>query len=148
MLADALDAGVRVGWFAADSGYGRDPYIRALLRERAVRFVVEVPVDFPLTDVYGQLTSARARHRVAQHRVLNGRPSAAGPRKAGFTPQGVEMVWVACIGLAAVTIEAVNPYLALRSRELEDDLPVLTDEFGIGLCRTEIRFRHLACGSS
>jgi SRSO17 transposase len=54
MLADALAAQVPFSWFAADSGYGRDPHLRAYLHAAAIRYVLGVPVDLPLSGVAGK----------------------------------------------------------------------------------------------
>lgn len=50
MLQDALDAHVPFAWFAADSGYGRDPRLREFLHSNAIPYVMAVPVDLPLVD--------------------------------------------------------------------------------------------------
>jgi SRSO17 transposase len=56
MLARALAAGVPFRWFAADSGYGRDPDLRGFCHERAVAYVMAVPCDLPLVGVRGGAT--------------------------------------------------------------------------------------------
>jgi SRSO17 transposase len=56
MLARALHAGVPFRWFAADSGYGRDPDLRAFCHEHAVAYVLAVPCDLPLAGVRGGAT--------------------------------------------------------------------------------------------
>ncbi|MFB7619384.1 transposase [Kitasatospora sp. NPDC056181] len=54
MLAAALAAQVPFSFMAADSGYGRDPHLRAFLHQQAVRYVVGVPVDLPIAGVAGK----------------------------------------------------------------------------------------------
>jgi SRSO17 transposase len=54
--------GTVFGWVAADSGYGRDPNVREACRRNALRYVLEVPVNFPLLDVYGEPTTPKAVH--------------------------------------------------------------------------------------
>jgi hypothetical protein len=54
MLARALAAGVPCGWFAADSGYGRDPGLRAFCHDHGLAYVMAVPKDLPLVDVRGR----------------------------------------------------------------------------------------------
>lgn len=54
MLADALAAGVPFAWVLADSGYGRDPQLRAFCHERALHYVLGVPVDLPLDGPPGK----------------------------------------------------------------------------------------------
>jgi SRSO17 transposase len=40
-------------WFVTDSGYGRDPTLRAFCRDRRVPYVMAVPVDLPLVGLRG-----------------------------------------------------------------------------------------------
>lgn len=55
MLQRALDdEQVRFRWFVADSGYGRDPVLRAFCHDRHMSYVMAVPVDLPLVGVRGQ----------------------------------------------------------------------------------------------
>lgn len=55
MLERALaDEHLAFRWFVADSGYGRDPDLRAFCHARRVSYVVAVPVDLPLVGVYGE----------------------------------------------------------------------------------------------
>jgi SRSO17 transposase len=56
MLTDAIAAGVPFRWFCADAGYGRDPGLRTFCHERAVAYVMAVPLDLSLVDVRGRLT--------------------------------------------------------------------------------------------
>jgi hypothetical protein len=41
------------GWVVADSGYGRDPKLRAFCHRKKLAYVFAVPVDLPLVDVRG-----------------------------------------------------------------------------------------------
>jgi hypothetical protein len=41
-------------WLVADSGYGRDPKLRAFFHEQAIAYVLAVPVDLPLVGVRGE----------------------------------------------------------------------------------------------
>jgi SRSO17 transposase len=54
MLARVVAAGVPFGWFAADSGYGRDPELRAFCHEGAIAYAMAVPVDLPLVGARGE----------------------------------------------------------------------------------------------
>lgn len=54
MLEDALAVGVPFSWVAADSGYGRDPQLRAWLHTRCLRYVLAVPVDLPVDGPPGK----------------------------------------------------------------------------------------------
>ncbi len=55
MLGRALaDAALVFSWFVADSGYGRDPVLRQFCHDNLVSYVLAVPVDLPLLDVYGR----------------------------------------------------------------------------------------------
>jgi DDE superfamily endonuclease len=54
MLARVLAANVVFGWFAADSGHGRDPGSRAFCHDNTIRYVMAVPVDPPLVDARGK----------------------------------------------------------------------------------------------
>lgn len=56
MLERAVTAGVPFRWFAADSGYGRDPDLRAFCHEHALAYVMAVPCDLPLVGVRGGAT--------------------------------------------------------------------------------------------
>jgi SRSO17 transposase len=55
MLKRALaDPAVLFRWVVADSGYGRDPVLRAFCHEQHRSYVLAVPVDLPLVGVRGQ----------------------------------------------------------------------------------------------
>ncbi|MET8214118.1 transposase [Streptomyces sp. NPDC005373] len=54
MLDRALAAQVPFTWVLADSGYGRDPQLRAWCHTRAVPYVLGVPVDLPLDGPPGK----------------------------------------------------------------------------------------------
>ena len=56
MLDRALAAGVPFRYFTADSGYGRDPALRARCHTCAVAYVMAVPVDLPLVEPAGGAT--------------------------------------------------------------------------------------------
>jgi SRSO17 transposase len=53
MLAEEIAAGTPFRYLCADSGYGRDPYLRAFCHDRALGYVMAVPVDLPLVAVRG-----------------------------------------------------------------------------------------------
>lgn len=48
MVEEEIAAGTPFGYFAADSGYGRDPALRAFFHRRELPYVMAVPVDLPL----------------------------------------------------------------------------------------------------
>ena len=56
MLDRAWSAGVPFRYFTADSGYGRDPGLRARCHTAALSYVLAVPVDLPL------VAPGRGRH--------------------------------------------------------------------------------------
>ena len=56
MLEQSLAAGVPFRWFAADSGYGRDPDLRAFCHANTVAYVLAVPCDLPLIGPRGGAT--------------------------------------------------------------------------------------------
>lgn len=56
MVTEEIAAGTPFRYFAADSGYGRDPALRAFLHQRHLRYVMAVPVDLPLIDARGRAT--------------------------------------------------------------------------------------------
>jgi SRSO17 transposase len=56
VLDRALNATVPFRYFAADSGYGRDPALRAWCHTREVPYVMAVPIDLPLVDPRGRAT--------------------------------------------------------------------------------------------
>ena len=49
MLAEALDAGIKVPWAAADEVHGQDPELRKLCEERGVGYVFGVACSFLVT---------------------------------------------------------------------------------------------------
>jgi len=49
MLAEMLDAGIKVPWVAADEVYGQDPGLRELCEERGAGYVLGVACSFRLT---------------------------------------------------------------------------------------------------
>ncbi|QYC39093.1 hypothetical protein Nocox_07340 [Nonomuraea coxensis DSM 45129] len=53
MLAEELQAGTPFRYLAADSGYGRDPALRAYCHAQQISYVMAVPVDLPLMAVRG-----------------------------------------------------------------------------------------------
>ncbi|MER5622126.1 IS701 family transposase [Streptosporangium sp. NPDC002544] len=53
ILTEEMAAGTPFRYFAADSGYGRDPVLRAFCHTRQVAYVVAVPVDLPVLKVRG-----------------------------------------------------------------------------------------------
>ncbi|MFG1970012.1 IS701 family transposase [Nonomuraea fuscirosea] len=54
MLEEELAAGTPFRYFTADSGYGRDPALRAFFHTRQKPYVMAVPVDLPLVDIRGR----------------------------------------------------------------------------------------------
>ncbi|MDU9001601.1 IS701 family transposase [Streptomyces mirabilis] len=54
MLEQARAARVPFTWILADAGYGRDPQLRAWCHQRAVPYVLGVPVDLPLDGPPGK----------------------------------------------------------------------------------------------
>lgn len=56
MAERAIDAGVPFAYLAGDSGYGRDPALRAMCHRRGVPYVLAVPIDLPLLDARGAAT--------------------------------------------------------------------------------------------
>ncbi|MEU7990604.1 IS701 family transposase [Streptosporangium canum] len=53
MLTEELAAGTPFRYLCADAGYGRDPHLRAFCHDRALGYVMAVPVDLPLAAVRG-----------------------------------------------------------------------------------------------
>jgi DDE superfamily endonuclease len=90
MLDRALAAGVPFRYFTADSGYGRDPALRARCHTAALSYMLAVPVDLPLLEPGGGATcpdhvrggqfgvGAPLLRRGHQGRPL---PGAASPRR-------------------------------------------------------------------
>jgi SRSO17 transposase len=56
MLGDAIASAVAFSYFTADSGYGRDPKLRAFCHDHQVAYVMAVPVDLPLVGTRGTAT--------------------------------------------------------------------------------------------
>jgi SRSO17 transposase len=81
MLTDTFAARVPFGWFTADSGYGRDPQLRKFLHVNTVRYVMEVPVDLPLTDpLTGPSRPDRITTRYLHNRHYERRPAGQGSK--------------------------------------------------------------------
>ncbi|GAA4230497.1 SRSO17 transposase [Streptosporangium album] len=53
MLTEEMAAGTPFRYFAADSGYGRDPGLRAFCHTRQIAYVMAVPVDLPVLKLRG-----------------------------------------------------------------------------------------------
>lgn len=53
MLTEELSAATPFRYLAADSGYGRDPALRAFCHDRQISYVMAVPSDLPLLAVRG-----------------------------------------------------------------------------------------------
>jgi SRSO17 transposase len=83
MLARVLAANVVFGWFAADSGYGRDPDLRAFCHDNALRYVMAVPVDLPLVDARGKALCCKD--------ILTGRGQRWERRSAGAGSKGARL---------------------------------------------------------
>ena len=81
MLARALtEPALTWSWFVADSGYGRDPGLRAFCHQRAVPYVMAVPCDLPLLDVRGAPSRADALLAETDPRVWQRRSAGAGSK--------------------------------------------------------------------
>ena len=79
MLARALaEPALTWSWLVADSGYGRDPGLRAFCHQRAVPYVMAVPCDLPLLDVRGAPARADALLAQTDPRVWRRRSAGAG----------------------------------------------------------------------
>lgn len=59
-LERTLGARVPFHWFAADSGYGRDPDLREFCHANAVSYVLAVPCDLPLVEPRGGATPGQS----------------------------------------------------------------------------------------
>lgn len=51
MLAEENAAGTPFRYLCGDSGYGRDPHLRAFCHDRQIGYVLAVPVDLPLIAI-------------------------------------------------------------------------------------------------
>ena len=115
MLARALAAAVPAGWFAADSGYGRDPGLRAFCHDHVLAYVMAVPKDLPLVDVRGQVLSCED--------ILLGRVHHWERRSAGAGSKGHRLYdWA----MHEVRVKGQNPaqgyghtLLIRRSRDMK-----------------------------
>ncbi|GGO71501.1 transposase [Nonomuraea cavernae] len=47
MLVEELAAATPFGYLAADSGYGRDPHLRAFCHQRSIRYLMAAPSICP-----------------------------------------------------------------------------------------------------
>jgi SRSO17 transposase len=98
MLARVLAAKVVFGWFAADSGYGRDPGLRAFCHDNTLRYVMAVPVDLPLVDARGKALCCKD--------ILTGRAHSWERRSAGEGSKGARLYdWA----MHAVTVKEQTP---------------------------------------
>ncbi|MEV0312287.1 IS701 family transposase [Nonomuraea fuscirosea] len=99
MLAEEIGAGTPFRYLCADSGYGRDPGLRAFCHERAIGYVMAVPVDLPLLALRGG--AEPAGH--ALDRLLDrGAPQIWERRSCGKGPKGERVYdWTAlAVGVA------------------------------------------------
>jgi SRSO17 transposase len=85
MLARALavlvdDPVLAWSWFVADSGYGRDPGLRAFCHQQAVPYVLAVPCDLPLVDVRGAASRVDALLAETDPGVWQQRSAGAGSK--------------------------------------------------------------------
>ena len=112
MLDRALAAGVPFRYFTADSGYGRDPALRARCHTAALSYVMAVPVDLPLVAPAGGAT--RPDH------VLATVPKAAWERRScGQGTKGERYYdWAA----VAVTVKDQPPADGLRPHPVDPPL--------------------------
>ncbi|WP_442912788.1 IS701 family transposase [Kutzneria sp. CA-103260] len=98
MLARVLAADVVFGWFAADSGYGRDPGLRAFCHDNALRYVMAVPVDLSLVDARGKALCCKD--------ILTGRAQRWERRSAGEGSKGARLYdWA----MHAVRVKGQDP---------------------------------------
>jgi SRSO17 transposase len=90
-LARAIAAGMPFSAMVADSGYGRDPGLRAWCHEHSVAYAVGVPVDLPLVGPTGSATRPDRVHRILPAGIWERRTLGAGSKGERFYD------W-ACIG--------------------------------------------------
>jgi SRSO17 transposase len=63
-LTRTADAGVPLGWCAADAGYGRDPHLRAECEKRGIGYSFGVPCSFRITLASGTTLRADATLKI------------------------------------------------------------------------------------
>ncbi|HET6704321.1 IS701 family transposase [Amycolatopsis sp.] len=84
MLAEELKAGTPFGWFTADSGYGRDPALRAYCHDQRLAYVMAIPVDLPLVGSRGQATRADKAASLLKPEVFERRSCGDGTKGGRF----------------------------------------------------------------
>ncbi|WP_307827548.1 IS701 family transposase [Planomonospora sp. ID82291] len=103
MLAEELAAGTPFRYLCADTGYGRDPHLRAFCHERALGYVLAVPVDLPLVAVRGGVEPAG---HVLDRLLALGRAGIGERRSCGTGTKGLRVYdWTAL----AVTVAGQAP---------------------------------------
>lgn len=80
MLERAVARGVPFSWIAADSGYGKDPALRAWCHEHGLGYVMAVPRSLPLVGVYGEATRADRVHGALPAGVWERRSQGGGAK--------------------------------------------------------------------
>ncbi|MFC4898677.1 IS701 family transposase [Streptosporangium amethystogenes subsp. fukuiense] len=93
MLGEEIAAGTPFRYLCADAGYGRDPHLRAFCHERALGYVMAVPVDLPLAAVRG---GAEPVGHVLDRLLAQGTPQIWERRSCGNGSKGARVYdWTA-----------------------------------------------------
>jgi SRSO17 transposase len=105
MLTEEIAAGTPFRYLCADSGYGRDPHLRAFCHERGLGYVMAVPVDLPLMTVRGE---AEPVGHVLDRLLARGTPQIWERRSCGNGTKGMRIYdWTAVA--VAVAGQAPTP---------------------------------------
>lgn len=84
MIGRALDAGVPAGWVTGDAVYGGHARLRRMLEERAMPYVLAVPVNqHVIATVAGKVTELRADELAARLPAQAWKKLSAGPGAKG-----------------------------------------------------------------
>lgn len=121
MLEEELAAGTPFGYLAADSGYGRDPALRAFCPHNTISYVMAVPVDLPSIDVHGQTEPAG---HVLDRLLARGDPSSWERRACGHGTKGERHYDWSSVTVSgqALAPERTHTLLIRRSIARPDDI--------------------------
>jgi len=119
MLEEERRAGTPFRYLAADSGYGRDPHLRAFCHTNEIAYVMAVPVDLPLLAVGG---GAEPVGHVPDRLPAQGNPGLWERRSCGEGTKGARVYdWAAVAVALAGQLPAENHTHTLLIRRSVSD---------------------------
>ncbi|MGP3921540.1 IS701 family transposase [Nonomuraea sp. 10N515B] len=88
MLIEEIAAGTPFRYLCGDSGYGRDPDLRAFCHDRQIGYVLAVPVDLPLIAVRG---GSEPVGHLLDRLLAHGNPAIWERRACGQGTKGIRL---------------------------------------------------------